>query len=643
MVKAFTLFGCVVAICLLQGCGGKKAEIASAPSTEASSPNMPSMQSGSSETAGMGGGSNSSNGELASMSGMAGTGNEGGASGSGGYGAGYNAAGMPGSEGMASLGSAGFGNEPPPGYDSSGMPGGQNANRPRPKPLPPPTLKEQAVKAFQAGNAKRAYTLLQAHALHLQDDEAAEILKDYRWANHRKRPQLGVNIAVGLTIKNPLNATDLSPIGTEQKNQGGGGGDLGFGSMGGAGGMIGADGTAEPSQPKKLTDSTGVLSTRLAQAFKERHEKGIWAPAFQEYWLVTARDNGFGAMAGGGFEAGSGGFGNSEGGYGIAEGGFGNGDSGFGIGGEGSSNGGSSNGGSSNSGASNSGAGMRSSFGEGSAPGMGSPPGMGSLQGEGSQQPGKGPVGMSSGGGSPSGGGAVPTGSSGSRFYFLQGGRPGMFGDGRGPGGGMPPAFGNNAMLPAGSTPIAPCLTFIGVDEPTKLMKKAVQDGYDALMIFEVTIGINRVIQKVTNDTLIRVVQPNIVPKDVKKVYVSKVLNNLQVARSKSKGEPDGVDEAMEKIIKSTEEAIGLQAIPTGLTPEIIATRRIPALIKETETSVIDRLSEVNLYYSKGYLDETQKADAFEKIAGQAGRVIATGSPAEKLAEVGKLLEREFK
>ena len=552
MVKAFTLFGCVVAICLLQGCGGKKAEIASAPSTEASSPNMPSMQSGSSEMAGMGGGANSSNGELASMSGMAGTGNEGGASGSGGYGDGYNAAGMPGSEGMATLGSAGFGNAPPPGYDPSGMPGGQNTNRPRPKPLPPPTLKEQAVKAFQAGNAKRAYSLLQAHALQLPDDEAAEILKDYRWASHRKRPQLGVNIAVGVTIKNPLNSPDLSPIGTDNKNQGGGGSDFSFGSTDGSAGMGGAGGAADPSKSKTLIDSTGVLSTRLAQVFKERHEKGVWAPAFQEYWLVTARENGFGAMAGGGFEAGSGG-------YGYSEGGFGNGDSGLGASGENFSD-----------------------------------------------------------------------------------GRPGMFGEGRGPEGGMP-AFGNNAMLPAGSTPITPCLTFIGVDESTKLMKKAVQDGYDVLMIFEVTIGFNRVIQMVTNDTLIRVVQPNIVPKDVKKVYVSKVLNNLQVARSKSKGEPDGVDEAMEKIIKSTEEAIGLQAIPTGLTPEIIATRRIPALIKETETSVIDRLSEVNLYYSKGYLNETQKTDAFEKIAGQAGRVIATGSPAEKLAEVGKLLEREFK
>ena len=567
MVKAFALFGCVIAICLSQGCGGKKPEIASAPPANSSAPSMSGMESGTSEVPGMGGGSNSSNAELASMSGMAGTGNEGGASGSGGYGAGYNAQGMPGSEGGPSgaggygdgynaqgmPGSAGFGNEPQTGYDPSGIPGQQNQNRPRPKPLPPLTLKEQAVKAFQAGNAKRAYTLLQAHALQLPDDEAAEILKDYRWASHRKRPQLGVNIAVGVTIKNPLNSPDLSPIGTDNKNQGGGGSDFSFGSTDGSAGMGGAGGAADPSKSKTLIDSTGVLSTRLAQVFKERHEKGVWAPAFQEYWLVTARENGFGAMAGGGFDAGSGGYGNSEGG-------FGNGDSGFGTGGE-----------------------------------------------------------------------------------TFSDGRPGMFGEGRGPEGGMPPALSNNAMFPAGSTPIAPCLTFIGVDESTKLMKKAVQDGYDVLMIFEVTIGFNRVIQKVTNDTLIRVVQPNIVPKDVKKVYVSKILSNLQVARSKSKGEPDGVDEAIEKIIKSTEEAIGLQAIPTGLTPEIIATKRIPALIKETETSVIDRLSEVNLYYSKGYLDETQKADAFDKIAGQAGRVIAAGSPSEKLAEIGKLLEREFK
>ncbi len=624
MVKAFALFGCVVAICLSQGCGGKKADIASASPADASSPTMPSRESGSSEVPGMGGSSNSSNGELTSMSGGPPPGREGNAPpGSSGY-EGYSPDGPSGNGAMPTPGSGGFGefgNAPPPGYDPNGMPGRQNQNRPRPKPLPPPTLKEQAVKAFQAGNAKRAYTYLQAHALQLPDDEAAEILKDYRWASHRKRPQLGVNIAVGVTVKNPYKVADLSPIGTKNTNQGGGGSDLGFGSTDGSGGMGGAGGTSDSSKSKALIDSTGVLSSLLSQVFKERHEKGVWAPAFKEYWLVTARENGFGAMAGGGFEDGSGGFGNSDGG-------FGNGDGGFGTGGESFNDGG---------------AGTRSVSGEGSGPRMGPPPGVISSQGEGSQPMGKRPGGISTDGGSPSGGGGVPPGFSGSRFHFPQGGMPGMFGGGRGPGGGMSPAVGNNAMLPAGSSPIAPCLTFIGVDESTKLMKKAVQDGYDALMIFEVTIGANLARQEYFNDTLVRVVEPNIVSKDVRKVHLSKTLNNIQVAIKKAKGEPDGVDDFIEKVVKSTEGAFGLQPIPAGLTAEIIANKRIPVLIKETDTSVVDRLSEVNFYYSKGFLDETQKADAFEKIAGQTGRVIATGSPTEKLAEVGKLLEREFK
>ena len=640
MVKAFALFGCVIAICLSQGCGGKKADIASAPPADASGPGMGGQSAALSDMPGLDSGANNSSSELASMNGGPNMGKAGmgpGASGfegnssnngSGGMGppgssGGYSPNG--GSGGMPFPGSSDFGgpgDQFQPGFDpNNSMIGQQNQNRPRPKPLPPPTLKEQAVKAFQAGNAKRAYTLLQAHALQLPDDEAAEILKDYRWASHRKRPQLGVNIAVGVTLKNPLNSTDLSPIGTENKNPGagGGGGLLGFGA---SSGMGGADGAPDSSKTKSLSDTTGVLSTRLAQVFKERHEKGVWAPAFQEYWLVTAREGGFGGMAGGGFEAGGGGF--EAGG-----GGFGNGDGGFGNGGGGVSNNG--------NGGENSGA----IFGAGSQPGPGTLPMGPPTDGQGAQ-PNKGKLSNLSTEGATTGGGAAPPAVSGAPLKFLQGGRPGMFGDGRGPGGDMPPA-GNNAMLPAGSTPIAPCLTFIGVDETTKLMKKAVQDGYDALMIFEVTIGINRVIQRVTNDTTVRVVQPSIVPKDVKKVYVSKVLNNLQVERSKLKGEPDGVDEAMEKIIKSTEEAIGLESMPSGLTPEIIATKRVPALIKETETSVIDRLSEVNLYFSKGFIDETQKADAFEKIAGQAGRVIATGSPTEKLAEVQKLVDREFK
>ncbi|HUP77765.1 MAG TPA: hypothetical protein VM260_04320 [Pirellula sp.] len=559
MVKAFALLGCVAAVFLFQGCGGKKAET---PPAVAATPDMAGMPSGGGGTSmpggpgdgasAMAGGSGSN--DLASMS--AGPGSEGSMPGSGYGGAGmpgdgYSAGGMPG-DAMPTPGSGG--NFPPPGYDPNGMPG--QSNRPR-KPLPPPTIKEQAVMAFQAGNAKRAYTLLQAHALQLSDEEAAEILKDYRWASHTKRPQLGVNIAVGVTIKNPMKFTDLAPIGSNDKNQGGGGGgDSGFGATGMAG--EGADST----KPKSLIESTGVLSSRLAQAFKVSHEKGVWSPAFKDHWLSTGRKNAFGEQTG-----------NGMGGGGI--GGFNSGGAGFGG---------------------NDASGGFSSAGEGGMP-------------------------------------AMPAG----------GGMPGMSDPQFGGPAGSSFALTNKLNLPVGSSPIAPSLTFIGEDDLTKLMKKAVKDGYDALMIFEVTIGANQAIQMVTNDTVIRVVQPNIVAKDVKRVFLSNTLNNLKVARSKMRGEPDGVDEELEKVIKGTEKGIGLQDIPATLTPQLISGRRLPALIKETERSVVDRLSEVNFYYYKGYLDENQKADGFEQIAGESGRVIAIGSPSEKLAAIEKLLEREFK
>ena len=197
--------------------------------------------------------------------------------------------------------------------------------------------------------------------------------------------------------------------------------------------------------------------------------------------------------------------------------------------------------------------------------------------------------------------------------------------------------------LPAGSSPLAPCLTFIGVDEASKLMKKAVQEGYDGLMLFEVTVGMNNVIQKVTNDTLIRVVQPSLVAKDVKRVYVSNSINNIQFAKSQAKGDADGLEDIVEKTVKMTKEGLSLQPIPAGLTPELIASKRIPSLASDNETSVIDRLSEVNFYYYKGFIDENQKAEAFEQIASQAGRSLAMGTEAEKRTAVEKLLERELK
>ncbi len=763
MVKAFTLLGFTAVLFLSQGCGGKK-PVASNPSS--SQPSVSQSGSSGNDGGASGGGGPSESTTMAMPSGPGGgmqsdqsPGSGDGSSAQMGMPSGFEGGGMsPGGNELSNKGGNNFANNSRNNQPQAGF-GTFNPPRAMPRIAPPPTLKDQAVNAFQSGNPKRAYAYLQAHALHVTDEEAADTLKHYRWASHKKRPQLGLNIAVGVALKNPRNVTDLSPIGTQTQNNASGG-EMGMSAMAGMGGPA-----ANAEKTKTFAETTGSFGTQLVAAFKEKHESGTWSPAFSEYSLVTNRGNGFGSMAGafggtnlGGFDGGAGnpgGFSNQFGavdgggqpGYPSGDGGQPTGNpfggaqpgqpAGYPTGQSGQPDGYPTGGAQSGPPAGYPSGGPPSGYPAGgpqSGPPAGYPSG-GPPSGYPSGGPQSGPPAGYPSGGPPSGypsggaqsgppagysaGGPQGVGGPGSPLQFqgkgmallggpglagpggepepgpglagpgLAGpgfpgpgtpgpsafgpgtpgpgtpdsgmmggpgfGNPGMGGPGMGnPGMGGPgmggPGMGGNApqlstdpKLPAGSSPLAPCLTFIGVDEASKLMKKAWQEGYDGLMLFEVTIGVNQIIQKVTNDTLVRVVQPNSVPKDVKRIYVSKSFNNIQFARSKAKGEPDGLSEAIEKVIKGTEEGLALQSFPSALTPEIIATKRIPTLIKDTELSVLDRLSEVNLYYYKGFIDETRKADAFEQIAGQPGRVIATGSPVERLAAIEKLLEREFK
>jgi hypothetical protein len=223
-------------------------------------------------------------------------------------------------------------------------------------------------------------------------------------------------------------------------------------------------------------------------------------------------------------------------------------------------------------------------------------------------------------------------------------GRPGTgLGGGAGPLGGDMLSMGPDATLPRGHVPLAPCLTYIGADEANKLIKKAVEDGFDGLFIFEIELDVNRVVGKVINDTRIRVLLPKENVKETKAIFSCKRLNNIQASKSVAKGESDGVTDAVELTVKKTEEGFALQSIPAALTPEIISTKRIPSLIADKSGSVIDRLSEVNFYYSQGMIDDKQKADAFEGIAGEQGTAIVSGTPEDKLEAVEKLLERELR
>ncbi|MCY2978957.1 MAG: hypothetical protein NTU79_09865 [Planctomycetota bacterium] len=529
---------------------------------------MGGMPSGSGYNSGLEGSGNSDYGYGSSGSG--GMPGPGGAGGSDAYG--YGAGGIAG----GGMGAAGMGAG---GYGAGGI-----ARRAAPKKL---TLKERATAAFQAGNTKRAYALLEASAIQASDEEASEILSHYRWAQHQARPQLGITIAVGATIKNPLNVPDLAPIGSGAANQNQGG----YGGMEGMAGPGGSDASA--GKKKSFAEVSGSFGKQLVQAVSDKHGEGLWTDAFREVTLGRPRNP----------------VGNGDaGGYGTS----GYGTSGYGAGGEGDGYGGNSGG----PGLNNPG-GMSLKFFQG--PGkFGAFGGQDGGQSGSSEQPGMGPGGMGAPGMGPGGMGAPGMG---------QGGMPG---------------FGADFKLPAGSTPIGPGMTYIGVDESSKLIKKAGQEGYDCLMIFELEIGFNRMLSKANNDTRIKVLVPNEVVKDTEGVFSSKKLNNIAALKAKNGGQSDGVDDVVELVVKKTVEKFGLQEIPSTLTLAEVK-KSIAILIDDKDRPVMERLSEINFYYARGYIDENEKAAAFERIDEKLGSTLATGTSSEKLAAIEKLLERDAK
>ena len=559
MVKAAVFLGCISCLFLLGGCGKSKVP-------EGDTANATSSQPSTGGAGGSGDMPGASSGQADASSTMDGTsssaqmGNT--QMGGSGYGAGYDAsnsggmvAGYPGSEGGYPGGVAGspgamqmpgFGsNESPGGYSGDGYGGSQfggqfgGQRQAAPKKL---TLNERAVVAFKAGNTKRAYALLGASAIQASDEQAAEVSSQYRWAQNRKRPQLGLNIAFGATIKNPQNNPDLAPISSGGANQGSPG-MMGMGMGMGMG--TGADGSASGTAQKSFEEVAGALGKQLVQALSDKHSESAWSEAFHEHNVGKS--------------------------------------------------------------------GNPSSTGE-----MG---GMGGMSGYGQGGPG-GPGGMPTGSGD--GYGSMPSG-----IGMGMGGDPAA----------SPPSR-SDVQLPVGFVSIGPCMTYIGVDEKNKLIKKAHREGFDCLVIFEVEISFNRVLNKTLNETSIRVIIPNEVVKDAESIYSSKKLSNLQVATAKAMGKPDGVDEVIQMVVKKTHDKLAMQEIPAALTPEIILKKRIPALIDDKDTSSLERLSEITFYYSKGFIDENEKTESFEKIVGQSGKVLATGSAADKLAAIEKLLEK---
>ena len=670
MLRPWLLMASVVCCFLESGCGKKETPIAANAPAPATAPGSSGgSSSGSMEFDSAGG--DSSGGAVppgGSLSSEEGSSAGGGYSGRPdmGYPGGSSNPGGSGYPGGSDGAEYGAGGQPGfPGFNPGGQMGGGNSGPPR-RNLPPPkpkklTAKERATIAFEAGNMTRAYSLYHAFAISGDEAQASEIADEMRWA--ARRPQIGLKVAVGLAMKNPANVPtgSLKPIGTDLQSilgslAGGGGaggapGGEGMGMPGGGlNGMPGGElngmepnaaGSLKGVRAKALADAAGLLAEKVVDTFRDELSSGAYTVAFKEYpmsgrpgasFLKGYAPTGTPGMGDGMGYPGGGGMG-YPGGDGMGN---------FGNGGEG---------------------GMRPSgmsffmspqlseagvSGGGETmpmPGMGAP----SAPGPGFAGPGRGTPGAMPGM-DPSGSSGYPGGipgqdpsadgysgfpGQGGQGFEGQQGFGGMQGQNQLP---PPPNISKEIRPPEGVTPLAACLHYIGADEQGKLIKKAYEEGYDALLLFEVEIAQNRQTRVVNNSARVKAIIPAETQKEAKIIFSSSELVNVTVAKAKAKNQNDGVEDAANRVIKKLVEAIALKDIPATLTPEAVVSNRIPKLLKEEGLSKLEQLGEINFYYSRGFIDESQRDDFFSKIGGKFAGQLMTGSDEEKEAAIDELL-----
>lgn len=498
--------------------------------------------------------------------------------------------------------------------------------------------RERSVQAFEAGNTERAFDLLSAQSLLADDAESMKISDLYRWSNASKRPVLGVKIAVGLILDNPSDATNLKPIGTDlqaiMSGGGGGRGGSGPGFEGGDGGSglgmesgsgFGAPGLDSRANAdlsvgaKPLTDAAGELASRVLKALGGYHSEGKWTVAFSEhsYRGKPSRQSRNGNGMPGSFGTpGGGNFGDPE--------------MGEGYGGDSSSG--------QVGGGNRAGSVLQFRFQQGGGPGVGSiASGFGGFSGPsgGESQSGFGQEPESDAGFGP----GAPNGFGGQIGFDGQGGFGGQMPNGRNMPAPPPQWVAEDFELPGGITPLGPCVDYIGSDNQAELLAAAAEGGYDALVVFDVEIVLNRRTGIVNNTARVKVLNIAEDVKESKVIASSKPLVNVTVARARLKKEDDGVESAVESVTKKMAELIAVQPIPDRMTQDAVVKSRIPKLLADSKISQIGKLGEVNFYYQKGFIDESQRREYFETIAGAEAAKLFSSKRSERLDAVESLLK----
>ncbi len=214
---------------------------------------------------------------------------------------------------------------------------------------------------------------------------------------------------------------------------------------------------------------------------------------------------------------------------------------------------------------------------------------------------------------------------------------------GMGPGGGMAGggmAGGRQTTQPITgklATPnrnrLTPGLTYLGTDEINDLIDKSLAEGYDLLVVYEVTVEQNRRGGNILNDCRARLYKPG----EKKTLISTESFNNSDVMRKMQKGESNILEKGMSKLFAKLDE-VSLADIPSAVNESAIQ-NRASALVANKTRGAIESMAELRFWNHRKLLGDAELEKAYASLSSaDVATKLLSGTEEERVEALKKYL-----
>ncbi len=185
-----------------------------------------------------------------------------------------------------------------------------------------------------------------------------------------------------------------------------------------------------------------------------------------------------------------------------------------------------------------------------------------------------------------------------------------------GPGAGSGAGFAGSGGRSGSNNLGLPGVTMLGVGTLEQLGQKAQQSDLDAVIIFEVKVGVNKKTKLVTNNTTVQLFDVQM-GKVVKKNKT--MLNNVKIQIQSKTAKGNEVEEMIEKEIDQiflAAEAYRVQALPQ-LTAQVVLDNRVMPMVSKKYANPLPMLAELRFWHDRKLLTTEHLAIACKQLIGE--------------------------